>query len=173
VGAIKLPGQRFQLGLGHQRIRVAVGGPHPLGHHRGQRLGEPVADVAELVELAALDDGVVEHLGDGAARRLGVVDHDQDRPGDLQPRLPQADQQVTHHRGVLGGAFGQSQGDLGAVDGDAQGDHTAVVGHPDAVHQERHQVEAGQVLGEQLGQGVLGSGDESARDRRLGGPRSG
>jgi hypothetical protein len=28
---------------------------------------EPVGDVAELVELAALDDRVVEHLGDGVA----------------------------------------------------------------------------------------------------------
>jgi hypothetical protein len=62
--------------------------------------------------------------------------------------------------------------ELGAVDGDAQGDHTGVLGHPDAVHQQRHQIEGGQVLGEQLGQGVLGPGDEPARDRRLGGPEA-
>jgi hypothetical protein len=48
MGAAQLTCQRFQVGLGHQRIRVAVGGPHPLGHHRGQCIGQPVADVAEL-----------------------------------------------------------------------------------------------------------------------------
>jgi hypothetical protein len=67
VGAIQLPHECLKIGLGDQRIRVAIGGPHPLGHHRGQRLGEPVGDVAELVELAALDDRMVEHVGDGAA----------------------------------------------------------------------------------------------------------
>jgi hypothetical protein len=30
---------------------------------------------------------VVEHLGDGAAQRLGAVDHDQDRSGHLQPAV--------------------------------------------------------------------------------------
>jgi hypothetical protein len=41
--------------------------------------------------------------------------------------------------------------DLGAVDGDAEGDHAGVLGHPDAVDQQRHQVQAGQVGGQQLG----------------------
>jgi hypothetical protein len=41
------------------------------------------------VELAALDDRVIEHVADGAAQRLGAVEHHQDRPGDLQPTLPQ------------------------------------------------------------------------------------
>jgi hypothetical protein len=46
-------------------------------------------------------------------------------------------------------------------------------GHADAVDHERHQVQAGQVLGEQLGEGVLGRGHEPAGDRRPGGARRG
>jgi hypothetical protein len=42
-----------------------------------------------------------------------------------------------------------AKGNLGPVDGDAQGNHTAVLGHPDPSHQQRHQVQAGSVLGEQ------------------------
>jgi hypothetical protein len=42
VGAVQLPGQRLQLRLGDERVGVAVGGPHPLGHHRGQGVGDPV-----------------------------------------------------------------------------------------------------------------------------------
>jgi hypothetical protein len=125
------------------------------------------------VELAALDDRVVEHLGYGAAERLGAVDHHQDRSRDLQATLPQPNQQVTHHGGVLGGALGQSERDLGAVDGDAEGDHAGVLSHSDAVDQQRHQVQPGQILGEQLGQGVLGPGDKPTGDRRLRRPRSG
>ena len=64
------------------------------------------------MELAALDDGVVEHVVDGTAQRAGAVDHDQDRPGSVQAALPQPDQQVGHHGGVLGRALGQRQ-DLG------------------------------------------------------------
>jgi hypothetical protein len=44
-----------------------------------------------------------------------------------------------------------------------------VLGDPDAVEHERNQVEAGQVGGEQLRQGVLGGGDEPAGNRRPGG----
>jgi hypothetical protein len=66
VAAVQLPRQRVQLGLSDQRVGVAVGSPHPLGHGGGHRVGQPVADVAELVELAALHHRMVEHLGDGA-----------------------------------------------------------------------------------------------------------
>jgi hypothetical protein len=125
------------------------------------------------VELAALDDRVVEHLGDGAAQRLGAVDHHQHRPDDIQPTVAQGRQEVPHHRGVLGRALGQGERNLRPIDRDAKRDHAGVLGHPDAVDQQRHQVQAGQVLGEQLGQGVLGGGDEPARDRRPGGARRG
>jgi hypothetical protein len=116
---------------------------------------------------------MVEHVTDGAAQRLSAVEHHQDRPGDLQAALPQPDQQVADDGGVLGRALGQGERDLGPVQRDPQRDHAAVVGHPDPVHQQRHQLQGGQVLGEQLSQGVLGSGHEPARHRRLGGPRRG
>jgi hypothetical protein len=48
-----------------------------------------------------------------------------------------------------------------------------VLGHADAVNQQRHQVQASQIPGEQVGQGVLGGGDEPARDRRLRRPHGG
>ena len=91
---------------------MVLGATHPLGDGRGHRVGQPVTDVAELVELAALDDRVVEHVEHRAAQRLGAVDHHQDRPGDLKATLAQPHQQVTDDGGVLGGAFGQGEGDL-------------------------------------------------------------
>jgi hypothetical protein len=164
VGAGQPPGQRLQLGLGDERVGVAVGGPHPLGHRGGHGIREPVGHIPQLVQLAALDDRVVEHVADRTAQRLGAVEHHQQRPGDLQAAVTQPGEQVTHDGGVLGRALGQPQGDLGAVDGDAQGDHAAVLGDPDAVDHERHQVQPRQVGGQQLGQGPLGRGDEPARD---------
>jgi hypothetical protein len=67
------------------------------------------------VELAALDDRVVEHVGDRAAQRLGAVDHDQDRPSGVQATVAQPSQQVGDHGGVLSGALDQPQRDLGPV----------------------------------------------------------
>jgi hypothetical protein len=54
------------------------------------------------------------------------------------------------------------QRSVGPVNGDTQGDHTAVLGHPNAVHYERHQLQTSQVGGEQLCQGMLGRRDEPA-----------
>jgi hypothetical protein len=118
------------------------------------------------VQLAALDDGVVEHVVDRAAQGLGPVDDDQDRPCHVKAAVAQPGQQVAHDGGVLGGALGQGERDLRPIDRDAERDHAGVLGHPDAVDHQRHQIQGGQVLGEQLGQGVLGRGDEPARDRR-------
>jgi hypothetical protein len=86
------------------------------------------------MELAALNDRVVEHVGDRTPQGLGAVDYDQPRPGGVQATLTQVGQQLTHHRGVLGGALGQGEWDLRPIDGDAEGDdHTGVLGHPDAI----------------------------------------
>lgn len=46
-----------------------------------------------------------ESFGHGAAQRLRPVPHRQDRPGDIQPALAQAHQQIPGQRGVLGRAF--------------------------------------------------------------------
>jgi hypothetical protein len=120
------------------------------------------------MQLAALHDGVIEHVGDRTAQRLGAVEHHQQGPGHLESAVAQAGQQVTHH----GGALGQGERNLGAVQGDPESDHAGVLGHPDAVDQQRDQVQAGEVGGQQLGQGMLGGGHEPAGHRRPGGPRT-
>jgi hypothetical protein len=43
------------------------------------------------VELTALDHRVVEHVQHGPAQRFGAVQHDQERAGDIQAALTQAD----------------------------------------------------------------------------------
>jgi hypothetical protein len=112
MGAVQLTGERLKVGLGEQWVRVVVGGPHPLGHRRGNRIGKPVGDGTELMELAALDDGVVEHVAHRTSQRLGAVDHHQDGLGHLQPAVAQPGQQVGHRRGVLGGASASPSGTL-------------------------------------------------------------
>jgi hypothetical protein len=101
---------------------VVVGTAHPLGHGRGDGVREPVGEVAELVELAALDNRVVEHVAGGAPECLGAVDDTQDGPGSLQAPFAEVGQQVAHDGGVLGGALGQAERDLGAIQGGAEGD---------------------------------------------------
>jgi hypothetical protein len=39
------------------------------------------------MQLAALNDWVIEHVGDPTAQRLGAVEHHQQRPGRVQPTL--------------------------------------------------------------------------------------
>ena len=112
---------------------------------------------------------MVEDVGDRAAQRLGAVDHDQDRPGAVQPMVTQRGERIGHDRGVLGGALGQAQRDLRAVQGDPERNHAAALGHLDPVDHERDLVQPRQVGAQQLGQGVLGGGHEPAGDRRLGG----
>ena len=55
---------------------------------------------------------------------------------------------------------------LGPVDVDAQGDHAGVLAEVHAVDHQRHQVQPGQVRGQQLGQRGLGGRDEPPRHRR-------
>jgi hypothetical protein len=87
MGALELTGQGLQLGLGDERVSVVVGSPHALGHGGRDRVGQSVGHVAELVQLTALDDGMVKDVGDGAAQRLSPVDHHQDRPRGVQATL--------------------------------------------------------------------------------------
>ena len=148
MGAVQLAGQGLQLGLGDERVGVVVAAAHALGHGGGDRVGQPVGDIAQLVQLTALDRGMVEDVGDGTAQGFGPVDHNQDGTSHLQAALTQPGQQVGDHAGVLAGALGQAEGDFGAVHGDAERDHAAVLGDLDAVDQQRHQVQPGQVSGE-------------------------
>jgi hypothetical protein len=93
------------------------------------------------VELAALDHRVVEHVVHRAAQRLGAVDHDQDRAGDVQAALAQPDDQVTDQGGVLGRALDQRQRVLGAVDADTERDHAGVLAEVHPIDHQRHQVQ--------------------------------
>jgi hypothetical protein len=54
---------------------------------------------------------------------------------------------------------------LGAVDADAQRHHAQMLGEPDPVDHHRDQVQAGQIGGHQLRQGLLGGGDEPSGHR--------
>ena len=60
---------------------------------------------------------------------------------------------------------------LGPVDADAQRDHAQMVGEMDPVDHDRHQVQPGQVRGQQVGQRGLGRRHELPRHRRLAGRR--
>jgi hypothetical protein len=51
MGAMQLTGERLEFGLGDQRIGDVVGGAYALGDRGGERVGQPVSDVTELMEL--------------------------------------------------------------------------------------------------------------------------
>jgi len=162
---LHVPGQGLQGGLGSQGIGVVIGGAHLRGHRRGQGLGQLRLYVPNLVQLAPVHDGVVEHRLHRGVQRLGPVQHAQDRPGGVQAPVPQADQQVLDHGGVLGVALDHAQGVLGAVDADAQRHHAQVIGEVHPVDHQRHQVQPRQVASQQLGQGGLGGGHEPPAHR--------
>jgi len=61
------------------------------------------------MQLAAGDDGVVEHRSHRCRQRLGAVDEDQHGPGNVQGPVAQAHRQVGHQSGVLGRALHYSQ----------------------------------------------------------------
>jgi hypothetical protein len=169
VGLVELTGQRQQSRLGVQRGGGVVGGAHAVLDRAAQPLGQLVADVAELMQLAPGEHGMVEHVQNGPAQRLGAVQDAQDRLGCVQAALPQPYQQVAGQGGVLGGALDQRQRVLGPVDGDPQRHHAAVLCEVDPVDHYTDQVQPGQVSGQQLGQRGVGHGDKPARHRRLAG----
>lgn len=74
MGAVQLLGQCFELRLAFERRVGVVGLAHPLGDRRGQVIRQLVCDVADLVQLAALNHRVVEDPHDGRPQRLAAVD---------------------------------------------------------------------------------------------------
>jgi hypothetical protein len=51
VGLVQLTGEGLELGFGDQ-CGLGVGGlPHPLGHGGGEVAGQPVSDIAQLVQF--------------------------------------------------------------------------------------------------------------------------
>jgi hypothetical protein len=51
VGAVQLTGEGLELGLGGQCGLGVVGLPHPLGYGDGEVVGQPVSDIAQLVQF--------------------------------------------------------------------------------------------------------------------------
>ena len=103
------------------------------------------------------------------ARRSALAPSSTARTGRVvsRPAVAEVDDQVGDEGGVLRGSFDQAEGMLGPVDPDAEGDDAQVPGEVDAVDHQRHQIEARQVRGQQLGERRLGRGHEPARHRRL------
>jgi len=167
VSAVEFGGQCGQFGLGGQRGIGVVGLAHPGSHDRAHLLGEPVFDIADLVELAATEHGAVEDIQHRPAQRFGSIEHHQDGAGDIQAALAQPNDQLGDQGGVLGRALDQRQRVFGAVDADSQGDHAGVLTEVHPVDHQPDQVQRRQVRGQQLGQRGLGRGDEPARDGRL------
>jgi hypothetical protein len=108
------------------------------------------------MQLASLDHRVVKHADDCLAQRLGTVQTDQHRAGYVQAAFPQIHQQVVHQGRVLRRALHQSQRVLGPVDVDPESHNTARFGEVHAFDHQRHQIQPGQIRGEQLGQRRLG-----------------
>jgi hypothetical protein len=139
MGAVKLTGQRLQVGFGDQGIGVVVGTAHALGDGGGHRVGEPVGDVRSLWSWQRWMTGWSNTSPTARRSELAPSITTRMGPGDLQAAVPQPGQQIGHHRGVLGRPLGQPERDLGAVRGDPQRDHTAVLGDPDPVDHQRDQ----------------------------------
>ena len=89
VGTVEFFGQGQQGGLGLQRRVGVVGVGHPAADTAAKSLRQMVFHISDLVQLAALDHRVIEHVDHGLAQRLGPVDPDQHRAGHVQAPLPQ------------------------------------------------------------------------------------
>src|SRR5258705_11174691 len=79
-----------------------------------------VFHISDLVQLAALDHRVIEHVDHGLAQRLGPVDPDEHRAGHVQAPFTQVPQQVDHQRRVLRRALHQRPRVLDPVDTDTE-----------------------------------------------------
>lgn len=89
-------------------------------------------DVADLVQLATMDDGVVEDGAHRAREGLRAVDDDEDRRPHVEAALAKIDEQVLHHRRVLGVALDERERVLLARDVDSPRHDPDVVGEVDA-----------------------------------------
>ena len=107
-----------------------------------------VQDVAELVDLAPLDErGLAEDRPRGFVQgRRAIEDHEQTPVGAQAPALKIRQQALTY-RGVLGGALPQAERVFLAIRGDPEGHHEAVLPDMHAVEEQRHEVEAVQRRG--------------------------
>src|SRR5712691_4281479 len=132
-------------------------------------LGQPLHDVASLVNLAPLNQRLTpEAPPDRFRERLRPVDDEQPRHRRIEPARDEIVDQGLHHGGVLGRAFNEPERMLHAfaVDADRRHQHQ-LAGHVDAVDLHHQEVELGQVRGHPLLHACGRERDEVARGRRL------
>jgi hypothetical protein len=99
---VERPGECLEGCFGMQRVGVAVRGAHLLGDRRRHRRVEVAFNVADLVQLTALDDRPVEDLADRRSEGLGAVDHHQDRTTHIETTIAKVGEKRLDDRGVLG-----------------------------------------------------------------------
>lgn len=101
---------------------------------------------------------MVEDVNYGFVLGFRAVQHGHDRTGHVQTRSRNPTTKLGDERGVLRRALHQGQGMLGPVDIDAQRHDAGVLGEVHPVDHDRHQVQSGQISGQQVGQGLFGGG---------------
>jgi hypothetical protein len=105
-------------------------------------LGQVLGDVAQLVDLAALDQGPrSERRPDRLAQPLAPVDHEQPGAVDEEPAVDQVSEQRPTDLLALGRPHGDAEDVLASRAVDAQGHQQHVVPEHGPVHQDHHQVE--------------------------------
>jgi hypothetical protein len=111
---------------------------------------------------------LAEDALDPGGERLAFVDDAEQSLLEAKPSIHEVGQEVLDDRGVLGVAFPDPGRDRGPIGRDQQRDDTAALVEDDAVDHEHRGVMTRQVRAEQLGQLLLGGGDEAPRDHRRG-----
>src|SRR5262249_54673685 len=109
-------GELEEAALRQRRVRERVRLGERPADPRARRLGEMPEDIAELVDLAALDEA--ERAGrfpDRLPQSRAAVDDEEQRPIEAEAALLQVGQQRLAHRRVLGRALPQGQDVLGAL----------------------------------------------------------
>ena len=126
-------------------------------------LRQMIFDVSDLMDLAALDHG---RSNTSKTARRSALDRrcHQHRAADIEAARKTTSRTVTKTRYAV--RLHQRQRCL-TVDTDPNATTQQVSAKCTAVDHQRHQVQRGQIGGEQLGQGGLGDRHELRRDRRL------
>jgi len=139
-----------------------------------QRFGQPLGDVAGLVDLAALDGRVpAEGVADRLGQRPRAVDDEQAADGRLEAAADHVVEQRLADGGVLRRPLDHAQGMLVAVAVDTHGgQQDQVILDVDAIDLDDQQVHLGQVGGHPLLHALRRQGHEPPRHRRLGDARS-
>src|SRR6185295_11186906 len=140
--------------------------PNRSTHPRVLTFGQMIEHVAQLVDLAALDQGpTAENLPNRGADALATVDHEQTDPLHRQASLHQVAQQGPAHLFALTAAFHHSQHSLRPVRLDPHRYQHHMVAEDRAVDHQHRKVLAFQRLGEPAVDLLARPGDEPPRHR--------